>query len=444
MGFLSALCIFFAFYKLSRKAKENNIDNKTNTATFNRIKKKEYKPPVITCDYCGSKVDTAIYDRCPNCGASYDLDSEWINRFDAYEEESDYNQYYNSSNTGSIYQRTFQNYGPNKVKQKKTGFLKKTFIILTSIFIAIFVLSIIVYIFDYDSSDIGTDYRGNEKVNEYSYEDYQLVDYTVEGDGQILNYYFDNDENQNITVTLKNIYQDNSSYRDGYKFEFEVVNNSDRNVKIVFSAHTFNSYSDYDGSYLYSNDNYKKHSTVTVYEELSNVAQSGIKNISFERCSILTTDSSTIYDRSDVATITTTSTIDIGYNLSRYHVIYSNDYVDIYSAYDYVTDSNTYINYDEGLKYYIVNKTEDLSFDVETDGYLGQGKSLYTYGLYNTVSIPGTTLLTSEIYSYEDYFSDVKNKELYISFDFKCKENPLESFSTGYIDLKTEYWRSEG
>ena len=36
----------------------------------------------------------------------------------------------------------------------------------------------------------------------------------------------------------------------GYKFEFEVVNNSDRNVKIVFSAHTFNSYSDYDGSYL--------------------------------------------------------------------------------------------------------------------------------------------------------------------------------------------------
>ncbi len=436
MGFLAALCIFFVGYRLYKKSTEdNNVDN---TTTYKRTKKKEYKPPVITCDYCGSKVDTAIYDRCPNCGATYDLDSEWINRFENAQENDDYDfsQYSNTSNNSGRSKA-------NSLKKKKSFSAKLVILIIVVALVIFVVVPLWVYLkdgYNYYSDD---KYRTDEMLNEYSYEDYQLESYSVEGDGQILNYFVDGDKNQNVTVTLKNIYKDHSNFKDGYKLELEVVNNSDTNVKIILSSHTFNDFTDYNG-YLYASDNYKKHSTVTVYEDFSNVAKSEIKNIYFDKIEVLTLDSDSIYECDNVVKLTTTSTIDITYDLSRYHIIYSNDYVDIYSAYDYVQDTNSHINYDEGLKYYIVNKTEDLTFDVDTDGYLGQGKSLYTYGMYDTVSIPGTTLLTSEVYSYDDYFTDVKNKELYISFNFKCRENPIESFSTGYIDLKTEYWRSEG
>ena len=48
--------------------------------------KLSYADPVISCDYCGSKIDTKKHKTCPQCGATFNRDPEWIVRH-AVEEE---------------------------------------------------------------------------------------------------------------------------------------------------------------------------------------------------------------------------------------------------------------------------------------------------------------------------------------------------------------------
>lgn len=54
-----------------------------------------YSEPVITCDSCGSDIDTSLYKVCPHCGAAYDIDKEWQSRHavDTDSEYSDADEY---------------------------------------------------------------------------------------------------------------------------------------------------------------------------------------------------------------------------------------------------------------------------------------------------------------------------------------------------------------
>ena len=69
----TAIRYFLAYARLtSHKSFEKEA--KLRTARLS------YEDPVITCDYCGSKINTVSDRGCPSCGATYFRDKEWILR----------------------------------------------------------------------------------------------------------------------------------------------------------------------------------------------------------------------------------------------------------------------------------------------------------------------------------------------------------------------------
>ena len=76
---VTVLCLFLGLRFLK---KYNAIKSTENYESEAKKKAAElsYKDPVISCDYCGNAIDTAIYKKCPVCGGEYSLDREWIER----------------------------------------------------------------------------------------------------------------------------------------------------------------------------------------------------------------------------------------------------------------------------------------------------------------------------------------------------------------------------
>ena len=64
-----------------RKSMENNSrdgnDSSAQTKESNTYGT-HYTGTTITCDYCGSKVDTSMHAVCDHCGGPYFDDEEWI------------------------------------------------------------------------------------------------------------------------------------------------------------------------------------------------------------------------------------------------------------------------------------------------------------------------------------------------------------------------------
>ena len=70
-----------------QKVKANAFSKKeVARAADEHARKLSYADPVISCDYCGSKIDTKKHKTCPQCGATFNRDPEWIVRH-AVEEE---------------------------------------------------------------------------------------------------------------------------------------------------------------------------------------------------------------------------------------------------------------------------------------------------------------------------------------------------------------------
>ena len=69
---------------LSSKKKTGNTDqdepeNEMDNDYTERTDCYRNNNTVITCDYCGSKFDTAEHSTCPHCGGTYYDDEEWKN-----------------------------------------------------------------------------------------------------------------------------------------------------------------------------------------------------------------------------------------------------------------------------------------------------------------------------------------------------------------------------
>ena len=85
---------FIQYQKVKANAFSKEEVKRAANEQARRIK---YKDPIISCDYCGSKVDTSKFKTCPHCGGAYDQDVEWLNRFnvkDSFIESSTQNIIY--------------------------------------------------------------------------------------------------------------------------------------------------------------------------------------------------------------------------------------------------------------------------------------------------------------------------------------------------------------
>ncbi|WP_027438530.1 hypothetical protein [Lachnospira multipara] len=410
---------------LSRKTEKRFGTRTDNIINEKKFKNKKFVSPILTCDYCGSLVNTAKESKCPNCGASYEFDEEWIHRY-----ENEYNYVDDTANKGV---HKFDTYGSAN-NQKTNGSGPKRLAIITFVLFGIFALLGIFakYFPRMDNNKFNED----SKLNEASYENYELVDYQIEGDGVLI-------DSDDIKLTIKNIYKDSRSYTNGnlFKVEFEVVNNSDKDVKVVAKSTCINDYSD-DSFFIYFNENVRKNKTVTFYERVYDVSKSEIKNMIFSNIYVDDMDSNSIYESDKAIEISTTSTINTDYDFTGKALIYSNEYVDIYSTYNKAEDNNKYINYDDdGFKFLIHNKT-DYDFEVNDNDLKINNKTLSsTYGLYDEFLPRNTVFETGGVYSYDEEFTDIKNKDIYFSFKFDCLNDPSKSFQTEYLNLHELYWQ---
>ena len=64
--------------KHNQKAEAENNEHRTEEPKYSGDIRSENT--IITCDYCGSKVDTSKHAVCNHCGGPYWDDEEWKNR----------------------------------------------------------------------------------------------------------------------------------------------------------------------------------------------------------------------------------------------------------------------------------------------------------------------------------------------------------------------------
>jgi len=380
------------------------------------MKKGKFISPILTCDYCGSSIDTGKYSRCPNCGASYELDEEWINR---YENESNYIYEDKSFNK---YSNINSYYGYKEEKKKHWGII--AFFSIIAFFAVIGIFAAIlenIHRFDHDHT----------KLNEYSFEDYQLVDYNIEGDGVILN-------DNGVKVTVKNVYKDMKSSKNDFKLEFEIVNDSDKNVSLSIKANQVNNYQS-STNYMFIYDDFKKHTTSTIYKEVNDIKQGEIKEILFDEIYLRDSGFNKIYENSEPYSLTTNSDVDISYDFANMNKIYTDDYFDIYSCYSKVSEYKGNYNWDSnGFEFIVYNKS-DYNFEYSTSDIVLDGKSLDSY--IGDGKIYANSVLETYTNSYDDEFKDIKNKDFKISFIFDCIDNAELSYKTQYLNMKDLYWK---
>ena len=68
-----AIKYFMAYAKLTSQ-------KSFRTEARRRGQELKYENPMITCDYCGARIDTSKDRTCPSCGGEYSHDKEWIEK----------------------------------------------------------------------------------------------------------------------------------------------------------------------------------------------------------------------------------------------------------------------------------------------------------------------------------------------------------------------------
>lgn len=75
------------FYKKSMKKLARSD---YESAAIKKARKLKHDDPVISCDYCGAEINTALLKKCAQCGAPYDEDKEWKTHLVDDENSSEY------------------------------------------------------------------------------------------------------------------------------------------------------------------------------------------------------------------------------------------------------------------------------------------------------------------------------------------------------------------
>lgn len=387
-------------------------------AAAEQAQKIRYRDPIVSCDYCGAKVDTSVQKVCPHCGAPYDKDEEWTSRFEVQD------SFINKSTQEIIAQRE------EKAKIKGDEILKriktriKILVFFNIAMVALVILAIVV-----DNHD---DIRGNDELNENSFDHYIQADYTVDGDGVLI------DEN-GIKVTVEGFYVEEDAENElknygstSIKVAIKVENSTKENLKVLMDCSSINGVSK-EANYIYTYDYFKKKSVTDIYEKLHFVPYTDVSEMIFNRIEVRDSDYNVVAISNGPVTITTTADMPENIvDIDTAEQIFTNEKVDIYAK--YVVESEEYVS-DNGYVFYIVNKTNDTYSFERSDFKLNGAKDINAYGA-NKATIPGGyTYVSSTVYSNDDDYNELGNNALTVSFSFFTEEHPENNFSTGYIDV---------
>ena len=399
-----------------QKVKANAFSKKEVTRAANEhASKLSYDDPVISCDYCGAKINTKKQKICPQCGAPFDRDREWIIRHAPEEEFID-------EGTREVIEAR------EKKAAEETKKILKRIRITIKIIIAMIVLLLAVAgisaMIRYQSKFRKTEQlNGDSKYHVYSSADYELV-----GDGVL---YDDNDVKISVTgfyVDERNYSSDLYGIEGNVKVEFHVENHRGEPINVVISSNAYNGVviEDYP---VYSYSAYRSGDYV-IYEEISDVPQQQINEIIFDRIEIRDEKYEFRDEITEPVTLKTTSTYVQKVDYEDGTLVFTNDSIDIYCKYEQD-------EYNEGYCFYAVNKSGKAftinGRDVKVDGETG-----IIYG-FTEEYLPADYIFQSRKYHVtygKEEYADLKNHKVETSLYFKCMDDPTLTFETPYIELK--------
>lgn len=376
-----------------------------------------YEDPEITCDYCGCKINTLTQKVCPNCGAAYHKDEEWVLRHGLEED-------YVDETTDALIAAREQK--ANLESEKIIANIKKTILILVvliGLLIAVAVLAAAMV--------KKSEYRQDEELNEYDYETYTLADYEVRGDGVIYN-------QDDVTITIKGFYisdqtqvnETNEYPYDGrVRVAFQVDNCRDEDVSISMSCsgvnglvHTYNS--------IYTYDKFQKHKSVLFYENFYKVPYQQIEEMAFDRIAVTGEDYSYHVEIEESTIVKTTVKNPYHPDFSDRTLLYSDDRVDVYGWYGSRHSR-------AGYRFAIVNKSgEHMKIrkgSVKVDGVETDEMNVF----YQTVLPKDYTIVSSLVYDYGDEENELVDRKVEVNFSFDCPTKPTLDFATGYLDVSS-------
>ena len=416
------ILIVFLFVEIFRyiKVKANAFSRKeVKRAAQEQVQRITYRDPVISCDYCGGKIDTTKFTACPQCGAPFDNDEEWKARHNVVPEN-----FIDKSTDEVISLREQKALEESKRILKN---IKRTLWVLG----AMILIVIIIGISATSKSSIGGAYRKSEKLKDGSYYKYSKLDYEVDGDGVIYDY-------DDVKISVTGFYKKEYDYvqdKGAVAVEFVVENNRDEDIKLNLSCNSYNGISS-NSTYIFIYDTFKKNSKSVFYEEIREVPDYKLSEVVFDEIKVRNTDYSYEKIPYEPAFVRTNAVMKAGeVDLEECKLVYSNDKVEVYAKPVVLTHDayRLFVKNISDKNFYIENK------DIKIDNML-----VDSTGLYKCFVPAWYTLRVNYFYAYGgDEYKDLTGKNVSLNLEFNCTEEPSASFQTGYIDISKSLFEED-
>lgn len=402
---LGVSLILFLYYGIRYKRTRQAF---FNTANINAATKKEvgkrlrFRDPVISCDYCGAKIDTRKNLVCPKCGASYNKDTEWTSRRNVDESKVD-------GMSGRVYDDL-----SGKASWKQQPELKS---LRRKIFLsALPLLAAIVLVAFVSIRKSILDYRGDETLQSRNFSGYREADFKVKGDEVI---YDDGD----IAIAITGFYVGNDK-RDNGKVAvgMRVTNRTDKKLEVDLKCTAVNGVTGGDVNGFFVLDKFRKNRDTVIYESFSGLSESTVFEMVITQLDVWDNHRRPIHSiEAPIVVTTTAETAPKEIDLDGLQPLYSNDKVEMYCRYEERSVGMS------GYVLYIVNKT-DRCMIVQNETRLD---AEYPYLFLYEEEIPAGYIYSSNREKITTDLYGTANPE--VSFLIRFPEGAGMSFSTGKL-----------
>ncbi len=379
-----------------------------DAAAKKKAEKLKREDPIISCDYCGAKIDTRVQKTCPQCGAAYDVDKEWLERHDPNAEWIEIN----SKDTASE---------EVKLAEAKAKKIAKTIRIIIYVLVGTLVFMVgTAIIVNFLRKHTHGNFIKNGVLNEYSYENYEPVNYGF-GDKNVVF------EEAGAKVTVEGIYRD-EEYK-YFKIGFKIENTTSEPLKITFNMNYLNRVESlkYEGGWVPAN------TAVTVYSWIYKSKFDTIKSLRFTDFHVYGVGEKQLYksDEGEYSILTTNADFDETPIIPEELIAFENEKVTI-AVLPLSEDAHS-----NDYSFKILNKT-DCTLIIDCSDYMIiNGNKYRVSGIYKDPIPAGCVYVSGRAYSTADAFAELKEGDVVqLSFSFTCEEDPTIDFSTGYFELK--------
>lgn len=334
---LAVSLVLWIYYSIHYRRVKQDVYNEKNVdaATRKEVDRLRARDPMISCDFCGAKIDTRKFLNCPQCGAVYKKDLEWKYRRNA-----------DNTRVGKL---SGSEYGYLEEKLwKKDPRLKslRRKIFLSSLPL-IFAAVLCIYAF---LAETVLDYRRDDSLNQGD-SHYISTGYTVKGDPVI---YDDGD----LAITITGFYFDESilslqreegEWNGNVKVGMRITNRTDQKLSLEMESDSYNGVTiPHEGFTVY--DRFRKNRDTQIYVYYFGVPKEALYEMVITELTVKDKNGKLLHSLEKPLVVTTTAAVpESVVKLEGETPVFTNDRVDIFRRYEDRKE-------EPGYYLYIVNK----------------------------------------------------------------------------------------